>query len=410
MFELGQRLFFDKLISGNRNIACASCHHPDLATGDGLALSIGEGGDGLGEDRNTGVFPNEVLHRVGRNAQPLFNVGAREYRRMFHDGRVEVGPGSGFRFLSPAGVELPDGLDNVLAAQAMFPVLSPDEMAGQDGENPVATAVADGDWTRAWALLTMRLTENPEYVARFIAAFDDIETKHQISFVHAANALAAFQTVAWRATNSPFDQYLRGDRLALTNDQKRGLDLFYGRAGCASCHSGPFQTDHEFHSVGVPQVGPGKGNGYDGHEDFGREVITGEPADRYRFRTAPLRNVELTGPWGHSGAYESLKDMIVHHLNPTSEVDISRPLRPYRADLAATDFLVNDDVERVERISAYSVIEPVALDERELDDLLSFLYALTDPASRVSGDTIPDSVPSGLAIDNKSGSESISSR
>ncbi len=399
LFKLGQKLFFDKVISGNRNIACSGCHHPALGTGDGLALSIGEGGNGIGQDRDTGSFPNEVTHRVGRNAQPLFNLGAREFRRMFHDGRLEVGASGEYEFLSPAGVELPDGLDNVLAAQAMFPVVSPDEMAGQDGENPVATAVADGDRTRAWALLVVRLTAIPEYVDDFLNAFDEIESRQQISFVHAANAMAAFQAVAWRATDSPFDRYLGGDASALSDSEQRGLDLFYGRAGCARCHSGPFQTDHEFHSVGVPQIGPGKGNGFDGHEDFGREVITGEPSDRYRFRTAPLRNVELTGPWGHSGAYDSLREMLQHHLNPTAGFAVSRPLQPHRPDLSALDFLVVDDPVRSVRISSRSEIESPRLGDEEINDLLSFLGALTDPSSRRSDNTIPASVPSGLLVD-----------
>ena len=402
MLELGQKLFFDKLISGNRNIACATCHHPQLATSDGLQLSIGEGAHGIGEKRDTGRFPHEIGTRIGRNAQSLFNVGAKEYLRMFHDGRVEVSPFNSEVLLSPAGDELPQGLDNVLAAQAMFPVLSADEMAGQDGENPIAVAVADHGLSKAWELIAARLRQEQGYVDLFLKAFPEIRQSGNISFVHAANALAAFQTVAWRSDNSPFDQYLRGDLDVLTAQQKHGLELFYGKADCAHCHSGPFLTDHAFHSIAVPQVGPGKGSGFDGHEDFGREMISGHTADRYKFRTPSLRNVELTGPWSHDGAFSTLDSVVRHHLNPQrmlASINLERPLNPHRADLAALDFLVQDDPSRRMHIASYSELGEIQLEQTEINALVAFLHALTDPASRKLNHTLPESVPSGLSID-----------
>ena len=120
--ELGRVLFFDKILSGNLNISCASCHHPMAGTGDGLALSVGEGGRGLGVTRDTGYAEDAVHERVPRNAPPLFNLGAREFVRLFLDGRVEEDPTAPSGFSTPAGDDLPDGLDNVLAAQAMFSV------------------------------------------------------------------------------------------------------------------------------------------------------------------------------------------------------------------------------------------------------------------------------------------------
>jgi len=133
--ELGKLLFSDKILSGNLNLSCATCHHPLSDTGDGLSLPIGEGGNGLGVTRDTGQGAAAVPERVPRNAPPVFNLGAKEYERMFHDGRVAVDPAQPSGFLSPAGDALPAGLANVLAAQAMFPVTSGTEMAGQEGEN-----------------------------------------------------------------------------------------------------------------------------------------------------------------------------------------------------------------------------------------------------------------------------------
>ena len=97
--ELGAQLFFDKILSGNVNISCATCHHALTDTGDGLSLPVGEGGRGLGVTRDTGAGLDAVHERVPRNAPPVFNLGAREFTRLFHDGRVEpdVSQPSGFR-------------------------------------------------------------------------------------------------------------------------------------------------------------------------------------------------------------------------------------------------------------------------------------------------------------------------
>ena len=121
---LGRLLFHDKILSGNLNISCATCHHTLADTGDGLSLSVGEGAQGLGVTRNTGTGGNAVHERVPRNAPHVFNLGAMEFTRMFADGRVAVDPSQPSGFMSPAGDDLPVGLENVLAAQAMFPVTS----------------------------------------------------------------------------------------------------------------------------------------------------------------------------------------------------------------------------------------------------------------------------------------------
>lgn len=103
LFALGQLLFFDKILSGNRNTSCATCHHPLAGTGDGLSLPVGQGGVGLGIMRHTGMGNDKIHERVPRNAPRLFNKGAKEFIRMFHDGRVEIDFDSPKGFLSPAG-------------------------------------------------------------------------------------------------------------------------------------------------------------------------------------------------------------------------------------------------------------------------------------------------------------------
>lgn len=399
--ELGRNLFFDKILSGNLNISCASCHHPLAGTGDGLSLPVGEGGAGLGVTRDTGYGIDAIHERVPRNAPPVFNLGAREFTRMFHDGRVEEDPAELSGFKSPAGDQLPAGLDNVLAAQAMFPVTSGAEMAGQAGENAQADAAAAGQLAGpggVWDLIAQNLRAIPAYVELFRDAFPgDILAAGDIRFFHAANAIAAFEASAWRFDNSPFDRYLRGDPKALSTQARLGMNLFYGNAACDACHSGTFQTDHEFHAIAMPQIGPGKGQnleGYlDGHDDFGREA--------YTFRTPSLRNVALTAPYGHSGAYDTLEAVVRHHLDAENSLhayDGAQAALPSSSDLDELDFIVMRDPVRRNAIADANELDPVALSEKEIQALLAFLHALTDPDALDMRKDVPASVPSGLPL------------
>ncbi|MEM8952901.1 MAG: cytochrome c peroxidase [Verrucomicrobiota bacterium] len=441
--ELGRQLFFDKILSGNRNISCATCHHPKHGTSDALALSFGEGASGIGPERRPGAALKESVHgRIPRNSPGLFNVGAREFKTFFHDGRVEVDSRGYYDsgFITPAKWKLPGGLDNALAAQAMFPVLSPDEMAGQKGENEIADAVslnrAAGNGG-AWDLLAARLREIPEYGRLFREAYSgEVKQAEDITFVQVANAIAAFQAVAFRADNSPFDRYLRGEETALDEDAKRGMTLFYGEANCASCHGGKLQTDHGFYAIAMPQIGPGKGDGRDGGywrasghrgflEDFGRGRVTRRPEDNFKFRTPSLRNVAITGPWGHSGAYETLRDVVRHHVDPVEKlkryeapVGILPELDSVLETTANGSSLAHQRVsdERMEswhlrdtwvsrndilreRISAANQLEGVGLDDSQIDELVAFLEALTDSSGIDHRVEIPARVPSGLPVD-----------
>ena len=407
--ELGKALFYDKILSGNQNISCATCHHPLTGTGDGLALPVGEGGLGLGITRDNGHGADAVHERVPRNAPAVFNLGAKAFAFMFHDGRAFADFNEPSGFSSPAGNQLPVGLDNPLAVQAMFPVTSGAEMAGQQGENPVAGAASQGKLAGAdgvWNLLAQRLRDNSEYVAMFQAAYPgQINAAGDIQFKDAANAIGAFEASAWRADNSRFDQYLRGNKDVLSKQEVRGMKLFYGDAGCGSCHSGKFQSDQGFHAIAMPQVGPGKGNnsdGYaDGREDFGREAVTSDPLDRFKFRTPTLRNVALTAPYGHAGAYDSLEAVVRHHLAPVDSLnayDSSQLTMPSRPDLDSKDLVVMNDAWRVAEIANRNELAPVSLSENEVSDLMKFLHTLTDYSFLDQRNTVPGSVPSGLPL------------
>ena len=402
-FELGKFLFFDKVISGNQNISCAACHHVLTDSGDGLSLPVGEGGRGLGVTRDTGSGTDAIHERVPRNAPPVYNLGAKAWTIMFHDGRIAVDPSQPSGFLNPAGDDLPLGLDNPLAVQAMFPVTSAAEMAGQVGENDIADAADSGNLAGpngVWEILAQRLQAIPEYVDLFIAAYDDVTTAADITYVHAANAIAAYEAVAFRADNSPYNRFLRGDRNAMTDDAQKGMKLFFGKARCSRCHNGELLTDLEFHAIAMPQFGPGKGDGFDGNEDYGRERVTGDAVDRYKFRTPTLHNVALTGPWGHDGAYDTLEGVVRHHLDPVDSLyayDIAEAVLPSRTDLDdLDDNALALDIR--DAIAAVNELPSRRIRQKEFAYLMEFLNALTDPDTIDIRRFMPRRVPSGLTL------------
>ncbi len=394
---LGRLLFWDPILSGNRNISCGTCHHPRFGTSDGVSLDIGEGGVGVGPARD--IDPSDPPEqRVPRNAPALFNLGAREFTRLFHDGRIEADPSRPSGLRTPLEDEMVRGFSGVLSAQTMFPVVSPDEMAGHYGENEVSKAVRTGRITGpggAWDLIARRVEAVPEYADTFASVYPHVADGAPIAFTDISNAVAAFVAAEWRSDHSPFDAHLRGEK-ALDGPAARGMTLFYGSAGCARCHSGPFLTDHDFHAMGQPQFGPGKAARFESHHrDTGRMRVTGRDEDAYRFRTPSLRNVALTAPYGHDGAFPTLQAFLRHHLDPVAAEVAPAPLLP-RGDLF-DDLAPLGDVDERRAIAAAVTTPPLHLPDGDIADLLAFLGALTDPSATASQP--PDRVPSGLPVD-----------
>ncbi len=394
---LGQLLFFDKELSGNRDTSCATCHQPSLGTGDELPLAVGTGGSGMAPDRIRGA----MRMMVPRNATEVFNRGAPEWNTLFWDGRLRTAEDGSFIHPREFDTPLPAGLDNILAAQAMFPVTSRAEMRGDPKDYDVHGVVnevggtGEYDLPAVWEALEARLLAIPEYVDLFQAAYPDVPVD-ELSYVHAANALAAFQIDAFTLLDSPWDRYLAGDDNALTEDAKQGALLFYGAAGCAQCHGGNLLTDQQFHNIAVPQFGPGKGR-KNAYIDLGHARESQIPEDRFAFRTPPLRNVTLTGPWMHNGAYDSLEDAVRHHLEPVAwceGYDYSQLPPDIRSDLQIKTAAMAEMVERIDP----EVAEPLALTDPQIGQLMAFLEALTDPAAADLSHVIPETVPSGLPV------------
>jgi cytochrome c peroxidase len=238
-----------------------------------------------------------------------------------------------------------------------------------------------------------RLGAIPEYRTMFGAAYPGA-IFDSLSFAHAGNAMGCWIVSVFGATNTPWDRMLAGDNDAMSQTQLLGARAFLTTARCSQCHNGPLFTDSRFHNVATPQVGPGFGNGPDGRDDFGRMRQTGNTLHRYQFRTPPLRNVELTGPYGHDGAIVNLRDWVNHYSQSDAKLRAYDPsqLEPLLQSTllpTASDILLTRDTR----------LRTLVIPVETVDQITEFLKALTDPGSRDLRRLVPTRVPSGLSVD-----------
>lgn len=351
--ELGRLLFFDPILSGEKDVACGTCHHPDFAFADGRQLGAGASGVGLGPARvvSASSISGEPIGLEGRNSPTVFNAAfnADESGQPSH-----------------LGLQFWDGRAAGLEEQARGPLASRTEMAG----DAYSAELAEDS-------VVARLRAVADYIGRFEAAFP-AEAAVQpgpavITIETYARAVAAYERELV-TRSSPFDHYANGDDGALTEQQKLGLELFFTKAKCANCHAGPMFTDFAFRVVGAPQEGGGM-TVIPG-DDAGREEHTLSGADRYAFRTPTLRNVELTAPYMHDGVFETLEEVVrFYNLG-------GQPRHPAISD-AMLDPLIP---------------APLGLTDAEVGAVVQFLKALTDRGDALDAElvTVPASVPSGL--------------
>ena len=371
--EIGRLLWFDPITGINNDNACAGCHSPTNGFGDTQSIAIGI-------DNNGVVGPGRRGPRNQRRSPMVLN--AAFYPTLMWNSRFRARSGdpfdnrAGFQFPPPEGATL-SHLPHLLAAQAFIPPTERVEAAG-------FAFPGDNDALRAEVL--RRLNAVVEYRRRFGQVFSDVRAGAPIAFEHVGRALAEFQFTQVYA-DAPLDRYARGETRALSEGQKRGAVLFFGRAGCVRCHqvsgsSNEMFSDFHEHVIGVPQVAPTLGNmTFDGpaaNEDFGLEQVTGNAADRYAFRTSPLRNVALQPAFMHNGAFVRLEDAIRHHLRPVASATgySAAQLAP---DLRGPTGPIAPALERLDPRLA----TPVALSQAELTDLVDFVRdGLLDPAAR----------------------------
>lgn len=427
VLDLGQALFFDPILGGNQDVSCATCHHPLTATGDGRSRAVGtqaydDNGrrmpvgfnivdvKGMGEVL-MGFNLNGAAHPfTPRNSPDLFNRGDHEWRTMFWDSRIHLNDDGKFavnnmRISKSPGlyqVVMPDSIENIASAQAMMPVLSDDEMRGTKGQSTSAGghnevgAVLKQNEPEIWAALVKRLLNIEGYREMFAKAFPDV-AQEDLEFSNAANAIGAFEIKSFSFFDSPWDRFIEGDETAMSDEQMRGAHLFFGKANCSTCHTGRIFTDQEAYNIGIIPMGPGPSMSED--EDFGIAHRSNAGLDmKWAFRTPPLRNVELTGPWMHNGAYTTLEAAVRHHLDPVKSLKNYDPtqLEPEFRGSVHDDKAIIKDVQKT--MSPIILEQDVDLTDEEFSDLMAFLSALTSPSARDLEHTIPESVPSGLEM------------
>lgn len=390
--QLGKKLFFTKGLGGNSDAACVTCHHPTLGGGDNLSLSIGadaEMPDLLGSGRfHKSTAPHyDGGPTVPRNAPTTFNIALWD-QALFLDGRVEsLGKTPGVNGDDGIGIRTPDSVfntaditagDNLTIAQARFPVTSPEEMRGFVFE------VGNSNSSLRTAL-EAKMTAFGGWDAEFTTAFGG----PAISYGRIATALAEYER-SQIFINTPWKTFVEGNETAISESAKRGAILFFddisnGGANCASCHSGDFYTDEKYYVLATPQIGRGKGNnnGTLTNDDFGRFRESSIATDKYAFRTPTLLNVEVTGPWGHAGAYTSLEAVTRHMLNPSTAIS-NYDVNQLDSNIQSADMLTNtqfalDQLTANRTANVTNVHRNVAFTEGNVVDLVEFMKSLTDP-------------------------------
>jgi cytochrome c peroxidase len=277
------------------------------------------------------------------------------------------------------------------SAIGLFPVQSREEMRGDQG-NELA-AIPDQNGPEIWKALMRRLGRVPEYRRMFEEAYPGTRFE-RMSFAHASNAIGGFLVDQFAFNDSPWDRFLAGNDDAMSELQLQGAKNFMS-ARCSICHNGPAFTDGKFHNVAVAQIGPGEGDGENGQDDFGRMRVTGKAEDRYRFRTTPLRNMELTAPYGHDGAFTDLRAFVDHYSVSDAK------LRSFTTGhLAANLQATLQPTQEAILATRDTLLKGVSFPDQVIDEVTAFMTALTDPAARDIAHVVPARVPSGLPVDH----------
>jgi cytochrome c peroxidase len=430
--NLGRLLWFDKLHSLHHDNTCGGCHSPTNGFGDSQGMAIGVQNNNL-------VGPDRAGPRNQRRSPAIINTAFLSVLmwngRFSAPSRDPFDNSFGFHFPPPEDhVRFPPNspvFHHLLQAQAHIPPTEMAEVAGFSGvcrprdlgrESPfcqfddgfgeiVPPPDASGFRNEPIRQKSLDLLNNePEYRQLFGELFPRVANGTPIDFNMFGLAIAEFEFTITFA-NAPIDRFARGQRHAMTHSEKRGALLFFGKANCVTCHAvaGGYNemfTDFKNRVVGVPQIAPyfGVGTGnmiFDGpgqDEDFGLEQVTGNEADRYKFRTAPLRNLAVAPAFFHNGAFTSLEDAIRHHL------DVYESARDYNPVTAGVDIDLTYRLGPIEPVLSRldrRLRNPIELNRTESADLVAFVRdGLLDKRATKENlcKLVPRSVPSGLPV------------
>jgi cytochrome c peroxidase len=390
--NVGRLLWFDTITGLNDDNSCGGCHSPTSGFADTQSIAIGIESNGI-------VGPARAGPRNMRREPTVINTAF--FPRLMWNSRFVALSGdpfdslAGFLFPDPEGLSL-SYLPHLLTAQAFLPPTERNEVAG-------FAFPGDNDAIRAEVL--RRLNRIDDYRTLFGQVFADVRRGRPITFEMCGAAIAEFE-FSLTLANAPLDRFARGERMALSDEQKRGALLFFGEAGCVQCHavageSNEMFSDFRDHVLGVPQIVPRVTNSaFDGagsDEDFGREQATGSQRDRYAFRTAPLRNLAVQPAFMHNGAFTSLREAIEHHL------DVFASARTYRPEDHGLDDDLTGPTGPIEPVLARVdplVATPQQLADAQLDALVAFLGdRLLDARAEPENlrKLVPKRLPSGRA-------------
>lgn len=388
--NVGRLLWFDTITGLNNDNTCAGCHSPTNGFGDTQSIAIGIENNGI-------VGPDRAGPRNMRRSPMVIN--AAFYPNLMWNSRFVSLSGdpfdnhSGYLFPDPEGKSL-SNLPHLLTAQAFIPPTERTEVAGND---------FPGDHDAIRAQVLARLNNVAAYKKLFGEIFPKVNTGAPITFPMFGKAIAEFEFTLTFA-NAPLDHYVRGETAALTAQEKKGALLFFGQARCVQCHqvsgkSNEMFSDFADHVVGVPQIAPSDTNnlfdGKNANEDYGREQITQDPKDRYKFRTSPLRNIALQPAFMHNGAFTRLEDAIRYHLDAVAAAQTYTPASQHLApDLAGPTGPIAPVLANLDSLLS----APVHLTSKQFRQLVAFVrHGLLDPRAKPENlrYLVPDTVPSG---------------
>ena len=438
--NLGRLLWFDLLGGLHGDNTCGGCHSPTNGFGDTQSIAIGV-------QNNFVVGPARTGPRNQRRTPSAINTAF--FPKLMWNGRFSAPSGDpfnnsgGFLFPPPEGATKFPANDarvrHLLIAQAHIPPTELVEVAGFTGtagtlgarfdqfDDGRGTAVPppDGSGFRndpIRQVVLNKLNTTPGYRTLFGQLFPSVASGGLIDFIMFGQAITEFEFTLTMA-NAPIDRFARGESRAMSESEKRGALLFFGKAKCVSCHavsgkSNEMFSDFDNHVAGVPQIAPFFGVQksniiYDGpgeDEDFGLEQVSGNAADRYKFRTAPLRNAAVAPAFFHNGAFTRLKDAIQFHLNTPGSA------RRYNPNAAGVDRDLTYRLGPIEPVLARldsRLANPPRLSGDEVEDLVKFVGdSLLDPRARKQNlcGLIPKSVPSGMPVLRFQGCEASGDR
>ena len=359
---LGQFLYHETGMSseakrreGVYTYSCASCHHVAAGFQAGRRQGVGEGGEGFG------------LRGEGRHFNPDYDLTELDLQPI----RTPSTLNSAFQEITLWNGQFGATGDNI-GTEANWTENTP-KAVNKLGYHGVETqAIAGLNVHRMES--DQQFCEVMGYRELFDAAFPDIPSPTRYDREHAALAIAAYERTLL-ANEAPFQRWLNGDYKAMTEDQKRGASLFFGKAECGTCHEGPALNNMDFHALGMPDlVGSDVVSDPNDGAHKGRGGFTGRAEDMFRFKTPQLYNLKDSPFFGHGGTFRSVREIIEYK-------NIARPS--------------NSNVGASQLDPAF---QPLGLSTQEINDLTTFVEdALYDPSLERY---LPQSLPSGYCFPN----------